>query len=133
MPGGARFDRKVKKKLGTPFFLPLSIYIVCTHMRLQNRATGTANARMPACHLGTMEPSVATLARRQSPPPQAALPVVGHWPNLSNSRLGLVGQSVCGIITKLITGRYRPVPGTGTGTGRFDPVDPVTWWDNLEC
>jgi hypothetical protein len=38
---------------------------------------------------------------------------------------------VCGTKKKLITGRYRPVPGTGTGAGRSDPIDPVTRWDNL--
>jgi hypothetical protein len=38
---------------------------------------------------------------------------------------------VCDTKTKLITGRYRPVPGTGTGAGHSDPVDPVTRWDDL--
>jgi hypothetical protein len=32
---------------------------------------------------------------------------------------------VCDTKTKLINGRYRPVPGTGTGEGHSDPVDPV--------
>jgi hypothetical protein len=41
---------------------------------------------------------------------------------------------VCATNTKLVTGRYRPVPGTGTGARRSgsDPVDPVTRWDNLD-
>jgi hypothetical protein len=39
---------------------------------------------------------------------------------------------VCGAKTKIITGRYRPVPGTGTGAGHSDPVDPVTRWNNLD-
>jgi hypothetical protein len=39
---------------------------------------------------------------------------------------------VCGTKKKIITGRYRPVPGTGTGAGRSDPVDPVTRSDNLD-
>jgi hypothetical protein len=62
---------------------------------------------------------------------QAALAAVGRWPNSSSSQPGPVGQSVCGTKTKLITGRYWPVPGTGTGAGHSDPEDPVARWDNL--
>jgi hypothetical protein len=95
---------------------------------------------MPACHLGSMDHSVATSARRApSIAPQAALTAVEvGWAlartqaaQPTDSRPGPVGQSVCGTKTKLITGRYRPVPGSGTGSGRSDPVDPVTRWDNL--
>jgi hypothetical protein len=96
-------------------------------MRLQNQATGTAHARLPSgghgpsrCHLRTL-----IIA------PQAAFAAVWRWPNPMSSRPGHVGQSVCGAKTKIITGRYRPVPGTGTGAGHSDPVDPVTRWNNL--
>jgi hypothetical protein len=103
-------------------------------MRLQNQATGTA---MPACHLGTMNHPVATSARRRSPRRPPLLRLGGletefefkqqaAQPTWACRRVG-----VCGTETKIITGRYRPVPGTDTSAGRSDPVDPVTRWDNL--
>jgi hypothetical protein len=112
-------------------FVSLPIYKQI-HMRLRMRPLAQ---HMPACHLGTMDYSVATSARRQSP--RGPLPLrlgADRTQAVSSSRLGPVGcrpVPVCGTTTKLITGRYRPVPGIGTGAGRSDPVDPVTRWDNL--
>jgi hypothetical protein len=117
-PLGSQGENKTRQNI-----IFTAIYIqVYTRMRLQNQATGTAHARLPSgghgpsrCHLRTL-----LIA------PQAALAAVWRWPNPIGSRPGHVGQSVCGAKTKIITGRHRPVPGTGTGAGHSDPVDPVT-------
>jgi hypothetical protein len=124
MPGGARWDRKVKTK----YYLYRYIYIqVCTYA-----APESGHWHSP-CPLAIWGPWTIPL-----PPQHAANRPTGRsrcgwarWPNSSSSQPGPVGQSVCGTKTKLITGRYRPVPGTGNGAGHSDPVDPVTRWDNL--
>jgi hypothetical protein len=83
---------------------------------------------MLACHLETMDHPVLPpqhAANRPRRPLFLAADAVGRWPNSSSSQPGPVGQSVCGTKLKFMTGRYRPVPGTCTGAGRSDPVDPV--------
>jgi hypothetical protein len=99
-------------------------------MRLQIQAAGTAHARLSSGGHGPSRRHLRTLLIA----PQAALTAVWRWPNPISSRPGHVGRSVCGAKTKfiIITGRYRPVSGTGTGAGHSDPVDPVTRWNNLE-
>jgi hypothetical protein len=97
-------------------------------MRLQNRATGTAHARLPSRDYGPSRCNLST------PPIASAGRSCCGWAlaELKQRRPGTVGQSVCDTKTKLITGRYRPVPGTCNGAGRSDPVDSVTRWDNLD-
>jgi hypothetical protein len=129
MPGAAPLGSQGENKTQKTFFLILSIY---KFMYICGSRIGPLAQLMLACHLGTMDHPVATSARRQSPP-QAALAAVERWPNSQAAAdPGLpVGQSVCDTKKKVVTGRYRPVPSTGTGAGRSDPVDPVTRWGNL--
>jgi hypothetical protein len=65
MPGGARWDRKVKTKLGKKHFFYRYLYTsmcICGS-RIGNRATGTVHARLPSgdygasrCHFSTPPP-----------------------------------------------------------------------------
>jgi hypothetical protein len=129
-----RWDRKVKTKLGKQSFNVFSMLSIYKFMYKCGSRIEPMAQLMPACHLGTMDHPVATSARRQSSPqvPLLLRLAAGRWPNSSSRRPGLVGQSVCDTKTKLITGRYRPVPGTNTGAGRScTRADPVTRWDNL--
>jgi hypothetical protein len=105
-PLGSQGENKSRKKISFTVIY-IQVYI---RMRLQNQATGTANARLPSgghrpsrCHLRTL-----LIA------PQAALAAVWRWPNTISSRPGHVGQLVCGANKKIITGRPVPVQDTLT-------------------
>jgi hypothetical protein len=120
MPGGARWDRKEKKKTRKKniFFY----CYLCTSMYMCGSRIGPLAQPMPACHLGTMDHPVATSARRQSPA-RAALAAVGRWAlaELKQQPTRACRPGRCVALKQNLspggTGRYRvPVPVQGALT-----------------